>query len=94
MITLVSSCRPELLGSHSISSPTRCMLDLLSLSWEVPCCESFFLNWNEANSRYRSPVGIALSALVWVVYTSAIQLEGYVYFNTNGKKLISDPSLT
>lgn len=25
---------------------------------------------------YRSPVGIALSALVWVVYTSAIQLEG------------------
>lgn len=31
-----------------------------------------------ADVRYRSPVGIALSALVWVVYTSAIQLEGYV----------------
>jgi hypothetical protein len=28
-------------------------------------------------NRYRSPVGLALSALVWVVYTSAIQLEGY-----------------
>jgi hypothetical protein len=94
VITLVSSCRPELLGSRSISSPTRCMLDLPSLSWEVPCCESPSVYWNEADRRYRSPVGIALSALVWVVYTSAIQLEGYVHPPYEWQKLIADHSPT
>lgn len=79
MITLVSSCLPELPDSHSISSPTRCMLDLHSLSSVAPCCEYLVIRENEADSRYRSPVGIALSALVWVVYTSAIQLEGCVH---------------
>jgi hypothetical protein len=53
---------------------------LHSLSSEVLCCESFAFSPPKAGliTRYRSPVGLALSALVWVVYTSAIQLEGYV----------------
>jgi hypothetical protein len=70
------------------------MLDLPSLSLEVPYCESCFLNRDEADNRYRSPVGIALSALVWVVYTSAIQLEGYVHLAHERQKLIADPSPT
>jgi hypothetical protein len=94
VITSVSSCRPELLDSLSISSPTRCMLDLPSLSLEVPYCESLNMIWNAAESRYRSPVGIALSALVWVVYTSAIQLEGYVHLRCVLQKLIADHSPT
>ena len=44
MITLVSSCHLELPDSHSISSLTRCMLDLHSLSSEAPCCESFAMH--------------------------------------------------
>jgi hypothetical protein len=55
------------------------MLDPHLLSLAVLCCESpSTLYLENTDSRYRSPVGIALSALVWVVYTSAIQLEGYV----------------
>jgi len=48
----------------------------------------------QADSRYRSPVGIALSALVWVVYTSAIQLEGYVHLQYVWQILIADLSPT
>jgi len=39
VITLVSSCLPELLDSHSTSSPTRCMSAQHSRSSEVLYCK-------------------------------------------------------